>query len=164
MNDPIYAAISYPARSMDTVVADIIHHSEGTNPTSDIAARAIIMDIHLFHKNTRGWPGFAYNAAIWRDTLYLVRPANRMGWHSAGVDENQNGIGDWNEKGYAMVLLGNYQHTKPSELTLNTVKGAKQYIETAYFSGRKLELRGHMDGWPTECPGDWWPAWKGSQR
>lgn len=157
---PEYAGIDYPWRPLAGVTAFIVHHSETDEPTSDAGARAAIKAIHQFHVVTRGWPGFAYNSAIWRDRFYLVRPADRMGWHSAGTDANQNGIGDWNEKGYAVVLLGNYTSTRPSVQTLRTIVAAKQHIEHATFNDRTLELRGHRDGWPTECPGSWWPAWK----
>lgn len=122
-----------------------------------------IENIHQFHKKTRGWPGFAYNSAIWRDTYFRVRPANRMGWHSAGTDENQNGIGDWNEKGFAVVLLGTYTNGKPSEQTLKTVVAARTLEEAEVFGGRPLQLRGHRSGWATTCPGGWWTAWSASQ-
>lgn len=157
-----YQDIDYPWRPISSVTAYIVHHSETDEPDSDQEARAQIAAIHHFHVTTRGWPGFAYNSAIWRDTYYRVRPIDYMGWHSAGPDANQNGIGDWNEVGFAVVLLGDYTNLRPSAETLRTVLAAKAYEETAWIQKHTLELRGHRDGWPTECPGSWWPAWKAS--
>lgn len=142
------------------VEAFIAHHSETDEPYNDEDARAQIAGIHHFHKTVRGWPGFAYNGAVWQSTYYRVRNANRKGWHSAGADYDGNGIGDWNEKGFAVVMLGWYTFTQPDERTLKTLLAAKALEEAEVFSGRRLELRGHMDGWPTQCPGAWWPAWK----
>lgn len=84
-----------------------------------------------------------------------------MGWHSAGTDENQNGIGDWNEKGFAVVFLGDYENQAPSNQMLNTMLAAKALEEREVFK-RALQLRSHAEGWPTSCPGSWFPAWKAS--
>ena len=142
------------------MTAFIVHHSQTRTPQSENEALDVIAEIHAFHRDVRKWPGFAYNGAVWHDTYFRCRPANRMGWHSAGVDYDHDGIGDWNEKGFAVVLLGDYTSTKPDDVTLETVLCAKAYEEGLSFGGRLLELRGHRDGWPTQCPGNWWGAWK----
>lgn len=153
----------YPSRSLSSVTAYIVHHSQTRAPTSEEDALAVIREIDDFHRRVRGWPGFAYNGAIWQDRYFRVRTADRMGWHSAGADLNQNGIGDWNEKGFAVVLLGDYSSTRPDDVTLNTVLAAKRLEEQEVF-GRTLQLRGHRDGWATECPGKWWTNWLVSVR
>lgn len=153
-----YGAIPYPSRPLGEVTAFIVHHADGPMVTSEAGALAEIARIHVFHLITRDWPGFAYNGAIWRDTYYRCRPPTRKGWHSAGVDADGDGIGDWNEKGYAVCLLGDYTSTKPDRQTLRTILATKALIDREI--GRPLELRAHRDGWATECPGSWWPATK----
>jgi hypothetical protein len=127
-------------------------------PASEQDAIAQIETIHQFHRTVRGWPGFAYNGAIWGRTYFRVRPADRMGWHSAGADYNGNGIGDWNEKGFAVVLLGDFENTAPPASWLETLLAAKELEDRETF-GRTLQLRGHRSGWATTCPGNWWPTW-----
>lgn len=156
-----YGNVPYPTRPLRAVTAYIVHHSETPEPQSEQEAIQQIASIHAFHQSVRGWPGFAYNDAIWRSTYFLCRPSTRMGWHSAGTDQNQNGIGDWNEKGHAVVLLGSYGATTPSVETRESILEGKVLTETEV--GKTLELRGHRSGWPTRCPGDWWPAWSASQ-
>jgi hypothetical protein len=124
---------------------------------SESDAIDLIAEIDAFHRDVRGWPGFAYNDAIWRDTYFLCRPPTRMGWHSAGTDENQNGIGDWNEIGHAVVLLGTYTNTAPSAAYKETILLGKDLTDAVV--GKELQLRGHKSGWPTECPGGWWSTW-----
>lgn len=158
-----YGAIPYPTRPLSAVTAYRVHHSAGRAAVSVADAKALIQEIHLFHQHTRGWPGFAYNEAIWEDHVFTVRPITRMGWHSAGADYNGNGIGDANENGYAVVLLGNYEHQPPNARTLATLEA--RYRDVCADLGRPLALRGHRDDWGTTCPGNWWPAWKvGKQR
>lgn len=153
-----YGSIAYPQRQLTSVTAYIVHHSETAEPQSEQEAIQQIANIDAFHRNVRGWPGFAYNDAIWRSTYFLCRPSTRMGWHSAGTDQNQNGIGDWNEKGHAVVLLGSYLSTTPSAETLESILTGQALTEAVV--GRRLELRGHRDGWATSCPGNWWSTWR----
>jgi hypothetical protein len=44
---------------------------------------------------------------------------------------------------------------------LNTMLAAKALEEREVFK-RALQLRSHAEGWPTSCPGSWFPAWKAS--
>ena len=142
--------------------AYIVHHSQGRTPTSIEDAKRAIAEIHAYHRDSNGWPGFAYNDAIWQDVLFRVRPSDRMGWHSAGPDYNYNGIGDWNETGHAVCLLGTFTSQKPPEPYLDTILAGWSLVEQE-VGGQALQLRGHRSGWQTTCPGDWWPAWSASQ-
>lgn len=155
----IYGSRSYPYRDPSLIDDLIVHHSDGREPTSEIDALAAISEIDTFHRDVRGWPGIAYHLAVWRDCLFMLRPYNRNGWHSAGMDiDPRNGIGDGNDHGIAVVLLGTYTDHEPDATALRTIAEAKARAEDCL--GRLLRLSGHQDWWATACPGNGWPAWR----
>ena len=156
----IYRSRPYPSRPLDWITDLIVHHSEGRTPTSDADALSLIAEIDAFHRGPqRGWPGIAYHMAIWDETLYLLRSWELQGWHSAGMDTNpRNGIGDGNDHGVAVVLLGTYTNREPDSRTLATIEWAWGFVEQEL--GRNVSLTGHQDWWATGCPGNGWPTWK----
>lgn len=154
-----YGQVPYPNRDPNLITDFIVHHAQGTLPTSLEHAKRVIADIHAFHVNTRGWPGFAYHRAAWEDYYFLVRPRNRNGWHTGGMDVSpRNGIGDGNDRGIACVLLGNFTSSTPSSTTLRTVAEGKKFEEANL--GRTLALSGHQEWSSTACPGEGWRFWR----
>lgn len=156
----IFGSRPYPDRPLGWINSLIVHHSEGRTPIGDWDARSAISEIDSFHRGPqRGWPGIAYHWAIWWDTLYLLRDFDRQGWHSAGMDvDPRNGIGDGNDHGVAVVLLGTYTAANPDARTIQTIRETWEHLESEL--GRHVHLTGHQDWWATGCPGNGWNTWK----
>lgn len=155
----IYGSRPYPPRPLSWILYVNVHHAQGRMPANEADAIKVIAEIDAFHRGPeRNWPGFAYHGGIWHDTLFLVRPFDRQGWHTGGMDENGNGIGDGNDLGIAFVLLGTYTSSTPSARTIQTLGQACVYAEGQV--GRKLVITGHQEWTGTECPSRNWTQWR----
>ena len=146
------------SRSFTNVKHLIIHHSAGTNSSSDWME--VVRSIYIFHTETRGWSDVGYNYLIDPNgILYEGRDPvggaqdNVLGAHFCGKNSGTMGT----------CLMGTYTTVPPTEEAVATLqellawKADKEQLNvfgTATHSGGILpHIAGHRDGCSTECPG-----------
>jgi len=133
----------------------IVHHTAGTNTSSDWAA--VVRSIWNFHVNTNGWADIGYNFLIDTDgIIYQGRADDTQGAHFSGQNSGTSG----------MSLMGNFSSVSPSTAMITALESLLVWkscdknlnpIGTAFHnsSGKNLAtISGHRDGGSTECPGD----------
>ncbi|MGW3346807.1 peptidoglycan recognition protein family protein [Nonomuraea rubra] len=116
----------------------------------------LMRQIQDHHMDGNGWIDFAYNLA--------ACPHGRMiQGRGAGVLSAANGSG-LNTGHYAVLaLLGNSGYRVPTPGLLAAVRDGIDYLRK---NGAGNEIKGHRDGYDTDCPGDPLYAWvrKGAPR
>ncbi len=152
-------AIATGTPTFTTVTHLIVHHSAGSNTSSNWAATvAAIFD---FHTNSNGWADVGYNWLIAPDgTLFVGRGGgnNVVGAHMCGFNNNTMGI----------CLLGTFTTVQPTQAALDklaallTWKAMDSKIDPTgsgairSYAGTMNNISGHRDGCSpnyTECPG-----------
>lgn len=155
LNENIYI----PPAAYTDVTHLIIHHSAGTNTSSNWPG--VVASIFDFHVNTNGWQDVGYNWLIDPDgVIYEGRGGgdNVRGAHMCGYNNNTMGV----------CVLGTYTAVAPSKKSIDAVldlmawKSCKEEIDPAgsssitSYSGFMKNISGHKDGCSpnyTECPG-----------
>lgn len=109
----------------------------------------LMMQIQRHHVDGNGWSDFAYNLA--------ACPHGRLlEGRGFGVMSAANGPGQ-NTGHYAILaLLGNAGFTQPNSALLHALRDG---IELLRKRGAGPEIRGHRDGYATDCPGGPLYAW-----
>ena len=152
-------AISSGSPTFTTVTHLIVHHSAGSNTSSNWAATvAAIFD---FHTNSNGWADVGYNWLIAPDgTLFVGRGGgnNVVGAHMCGYNNNTMGV----------CLLGTFTTVQPTQAALDKLaallawKAVDSKIDPTgsstirSYAGTMNNISGHRDGCSpnyTECPG-----------
>lgn len=123
-------------RSQTTTI--VLHHAE--------ARKATVQDIHAWHL-ANGWAGIGYHYYIRKDgTIYQVRPEWALGSHCKG--SNYNSIGVCCEGDYEKLDI----NMPPKQY--NALIGLINDIESR---NGKLQIKGHDELYPTQCPGKYYP-------
>lgn len=147
-----------PGASTTNVTHLIVHHSDGSNTSSDWAAT--VRAIRDFHVNTNGWADIGYNFLVAPDgTLFEGRRSNNTdvtGAHFCGFNAATMGV----------CMLGSYTSVNITNTAKNTLvrtlawkccdKGIDPLTQ-ALHSSSNLNLNrisGHRDGCATSCPGN----------
>jgi len=133
----------------------IVHHSAGTNASSDWAG--VVRSIWDFHVNTNGWSDVGYNWLVDPNgVLYEGRGDNILGAHFCAQNSATMGV----------CMLGDFTNIEPTENQLNKLTELlawkicdidEEPLEMGFHSGSGLTLNyisGHRDGCNTACPGD----------
>ena len=133
----------------------IVHHSAGSNSSSDWAAT--VRSIYDYHVFTRGWDDIGYNWLIDPNgVIYQGRGDNVRGAHFCGNNSNTMGV----------CVMGDFTDLVPTDDAIGSLESLLAWkvcdvgIEAndhAFHSSSGLELQhisGHRDGCPTACPGD----------
>ena len=147
-------------RSFSTVYNLIVHHSAGSNSTTNFVQA--VRDIYILHTQEFGWSDIGYNYLIDPEgTIYAGRdPAagaqdNVIGAHFCGANSGTMGV----------CLLGNYETASPSQSMISSLqqvlswKVAKedQLIALGEYThpnnSSLKQIAGHRDGCSTLCPG-----------
>ncbi len=151
-----------PSGSVSTtdVTHQIVHHSAGTNSSSDWPA--VVRSIWDYHVNSNGWSDIGYNwlvdpnGVIYQGRGWIDGNDEVVGAHFCGTNSNTMGV----------CLLGNFEKTSPSSDALDNLeellawKSDEKNIDPTkrnYHSSNGLNLftiSGHQDGCSTECPGE----------
>lgn len=124
-----------------------VHHDGMTVFTSASvsAARDRLEMIRTAHRRDNGWADIGYHYAI--DPAGRIHACRPVQWQGAHVKNcNPGNIG--------IVLLGNYELQRPSQVQLAALKVHVTQLRRAYSIPRG-KVRGHKD-WPsasTQCPG-----------
>ncbi len=133
----------------------IVHHSAGTNTSSDWSA--IVRSIWNFHVNTNGWSDIGYNYLVDPNgVLYEGRGNNILGAHFCGQNLNTMGV----------CVLGNFTSSTPTDQAIGGLVNLLAWkacdvdadpLAQSYHAGSGMTLHhvsGHRDGCATACPGD----------
>lgn len=143
-------------------------HYEGTPVPADLAqpqnhslcagrVRAIQKD-HMENHPDEQWIDIAYNAMVCPHGYVFE---GRGVHHRTGA----NGSVPLNTAHYAVCgMVGDSGLTQPTDLMLNGIRDAIEWFRTQ--GGAGPEIKGHRDGYNTDCPGDALYAWvqKGAPR
>ena len=144
-------------RTYTTVTHLVVHHEEGSNTSSDWAAR--VRAIEALHIDVNGWADVGYN--------YLIDP-NGVIYEGRSGGDNVVGAhfcaGNGNTLGVCM--MGSYTSILPTAAALNSLKrllgwkASQMSIDptgssTHYTAGYIPNVPGHRDnGGCTTCPGN----------
>ncbi|MFD0352987.1 peptidoglycan-binding protein [Streptomyces sp. NPDC127110] len=121
-----------------------VHH-DGEDPILR-TGYAIMRAIEAVHLG-QNWAGVGYNFVVAQDgTVYEGRGWGLQGAHCP--DHNVSGIG-------VQIAIGGDQTPSPEALAACRAL----YEEACARTGRTLAMKGHKDGFPTECPGTQLYAW-----
>lgn len=129
----------YPSDLQTVLNTIVIHHSA--------FAFAGPVEIQGLHMERRGYADVAYHFVIDSDgTIYEGREIGIRGAHVQGFNTGSIGI----------VLLGNFNETKPTQSQLDSLGELADYLRDTYgiryLAGHKDYPNQSPDG--TECPGD----------
>lgn len=133
----------------------IIHHSAGTNISSDWAA--IVRSIWNFHVNTNGWSDIGYNWLVDPNgVLYEGRGDNILGAHFCGTNGGTVGV----------CVMGDFTNVAPTSAATGKLEDLFAWkacdinadpLAQSFHGGSQQQLynvSGHRDGCATSCPGD----------
>ncbi len=151
--------IYIPPASYSKVTHLIVHHSAGTNTSSNW--KGVVASIFDFHVNTNGWQDVGYNWLIDPNgVIYEGRGGgdNVRGAHMCGYNNNTMGV----------CMLGNFELVEPSIAMMQSLqqllayKACKESIAPTGSSnivshtGFMKNISGHKEGCApnhTSCPG-----------
>ena len=117
----------------------VVHHSAGP-------ATQTVLAIQRYHQGVRGWYDIGYNFLVRGTTgeIYEGRGWNKLGAH----------VEDHNTPAIGVCVIGRDILTPPAMVSLRQL-----YRLTCARFGRVLDVRGHRDFAPTNCPGDHTYQW-----
>ncbi|MGE7432747.1 peptidoglycan recognition protein family protein [Kitasatospora sp. NPDC001175] len=144
------------AASQPTTLGTKIHY-EGTPVSTDLLSdhSACIQewqDIRASHmaNTAEGYVDVAYNFAACPHGYVLEG-------RGLGRETAANGNQPLNHAHYSVcVLVGDEGLTQPTDAQLNAARDAIEYLQA---NGAGDEIKGHRDGYPTDCPGDLLYTW-----
>ncbi len=138
-----------------TVTHLIVHHSAGTNASSDWAG--VVRSIWDYHVNVNGWDDIGYNWLVDPNgVLYEGRGDDVRGAHFCGTNTGTMGV----------CVLGDFTNTTPTDDAKSILKNLLAWktcdidvdpLGSSFHTASSLTLNhisGHQDGCSTECPGD----------
>jgi hypothetical protein len=124
-----------------------VHHSahdDVVESRSKAAAAELIRTIQRYHVRNRGWGDIGYHYVIdGSGTIWEARSLRWQGAHAGGAN-NQRNIG--------IVLLGNFELTRPAPAQVASLQWLVQHLRVKY--GISIHnLYGHCHLKATACPG-----------
>ncbi|RPD98574.1 T9SS C-terminal target domain-containing protein [Aureibaculum marinum] len=132
----------------------IVHHTAGSNTSSDWAA--VVRSIWNYHVNSNGWSDIGYNFLLDKEgNIYEGREDDTTGAHFSGHNSGTSGVS----------LMGTYTTVTPTTVMIDSLKKLLAWkacvknidpTATSYHasSGSYIKtISGHRDGGSTECPG-----------
>lgn len=111
---------------------------------------ATVRGIQKSHMDSNGWLDIGYTACVCpHRKVFVGRGPNRL--------PSANGAGN-NSQHYAVLgLVGNSGLTVPSDGMLHGIRDAIEWLRKE--GGAGPEIKRHMDGYATDCPGPKLSAW-----
>ena len=141
--------------AVTTVTHLIVHHSAGTNASSDWAG--VVRSVWDYHVNVNGWDDIGYNWLVDPNgVLYEGRGDNVRGAHFCGTNTATMGV----------CVLGDFTNISPTIDAKSKLKDLLAWkscdidanpLGSSFHTASSLTLNhisGHKDGCSTECPGD----------
>jgi hypothetical protein len=155
----------WPQRTLSAVKSILVHHSDTdpmasmTRPAKLAALQAIYRDHTSDTPRHPAWPGIAYHAAVFPDgDMAIIGGSETVRYHTGGPDTApRNGIGDANDRGYGVVLMGRYTTGTPPEPMLRALE--RLIGNVGLGLGADLAVEPHRAYANTACPGAWFEAW-----
>jgi hypothetical protein len=133
----------------------IVHHSAGTNVSSDWAA--VVRSIWNYHVNSNLWSDIGYNWLIDPNgVIYIGRGDNIVGAHFCAMNGGTQGI----------CVLGDFTNQAPQPPAINSLtdmlawksceEGLDPLATALHVSSNMVYpvISGHRDGCNTQCPGN----------
>ena len=146
--------------SPTTVTHHIVHHSAGSNSSSDWPA--VVRSIWEYHVNTNGWSDIGYNwlvdpnGVIYQGRGWIDGNDEVQGAHFCGTNSNTMGV----------CVMGNFEQKTPTSDAQDSIEELLAWksdanninpISREYHASSGLNLftvSGHRDGRNTLCPGE----------
>jgi hypothetical protein len=147
-----------PAADQPTTLGVKVHYEGGAVPTALVSDHSqcvqLWKNIRSMHMSdpVQGWVDIAYNFGACPHGYVL----EGRGLHK---ETGANGNQPLNHAHYAVCgLLGSDSGglTQPNDAMLNGLRDAIEYLQA---NGAGPEIKGHRDGYATDCPGDPLYAW-----
>jgi hypothetical protein len=147
-------------RSFDKTSHLIIHHSAGSNTSSNYTN--VVRNIYLYHTQSNGWSDIGYNYLIAQDgSIFWGRdpgPGGEQdqvrGAHFCGKNSNTMGV----------CMLGTYSSEIPTFESIESLtkliswkvkkEGFDPLAREIHAGSNLFIISGHRDGCATECPGN----------
>lgn len=127
--------------ALGTPTTLVFHHSQGPRDTSDAHALSLLQGINSYHKS-KNWGGIGYHLSIATSgTIFRTRPIT---WKGVHAPPNTGRIG--------CVLLGDYRSQTPNDDQVQSMRWVAKYGQPVGVPAG-LEVGGHRDYVPTDCPG-----------
>lgn len=131
----------------------VLHHT--ATETGDVQS---IHEAHLKNKDKNGkpWQGIGYHFVIGNGSGMgdgEIEPTFRWKQQMHGAHA---GVGEYNQKGIGIVLVGNFEKHPPSPAQLAAVKQLVPALAAEYKIPPD-QIMGHRDVKSTECPGKHFP-------
>ncbi len=144
-----------PNPSNTNVTHLIVHHSAGTNASSDWAG--VVRSIWDYHVNNNGWSDIGYNYLIDPNgVLYEGRGNNILGAHFCGTNTGTMGVcvmGDFtdiNPTNDAKSMLTELLSWKICDIDADPLGDSFHSASSQTLD----HISGHKDGCATQCPGN----------
>ena len=145
-----------PGYTYTTVTHLVVHHSAGSNTSSDWAA--VVLSIWNSHVNTNGWADIGYNYLIDpKGVVYEGRGGgdNVVGAHFCGTNGGTMGtclLGTYTSENITDTARGRLSALLAWKACASNIQVTGSSLHSP--SGRTLQhISGHRDGCSTECPG-----------
>ncbi len=105
----------------------------------------VMRDVQNFHIDGRGWTDFAYSmaACVHRQVLVGRGPHRLTAANGQGLNQQHYSV---------LAILGNKGLVEPNDDLLLGILDAIDYLRKEGGAGR--EIKGHQDGYATDCPGE----------
>lgn len=143
---PRRGAQVYPQRDLTKVDTFCVHYT-GAPPERNV------MGVAKYQTTTQTgdlFPEIAYHLFIEKSgEVVWCHDLNKRTWGSG-----QPGM---NERAVHVCYSGNHSPNPEQLLGLHKARNFSQY---SILQGKILEVKGHKDGYATQCPGPLWPQWK----
>jgi hypothetical protein len=129
-----------------------VHHTEGPQTMTEAATRAAVRNIQWYHMHGRAregkdtWDDIGYHFLIdGAGRVVEGRPANTVGAHARGANENNVGI----------ALMGNFEKVRPTGAQLESLERLASFLAVKYHQDptRSTFLEPHRHYDQTSCPG-----------
>lgn len=129
----------------------VLHHTASTYATVES-----INEAHL----KRGWEGIGYHFVIGNGNGIpdgTIEPTFRWTQQRHGAHTGGKGVDPiYNQAGIGIVLVGNFDETRPTAAQVASASRLVRTLQTAYHLQRD-HIIGHRDAKSTECPGKHFP-------
>jgi nucleoid-associated protein YgaU len=123
-----------------------VHHTDGNQTMSEAATMAEVRSIQQYHMEGHGWDDIGYHFLIdGQGRVVEGRPAQTMGAHVLGANENNIGI----------AMMGNFEKIQPTAAQLESLARLIAFLSIKYGKNPStpgfVEPHRHFND--TDCPG-----------
>ena len=148
-----------PLRDNHDLMANVrritVHHTAELGGMDAKTDAELVRAVQVFHQETRGWADIGYHYLIGRDgKVYEGRPLHAQGAHAGGGNNVEN---------LGVSLIGEFVDALPEPRQLEALRVFLE-VQRAKHDVPMVEVHGHRDFKPTECPGQAVYDWLGDLK